>query len=354
MKIFHICFAPAKPDGIKGVLKKLLPAQRNAGHDAHVLSLTDAEPDFEYSRSVGYFHKRIRTDRPDIVIFHSIYFNQYLFYALLLWFYRIPYAIQLHGALSKENYEVSKTKKQIANFLIYNRFIKGAKSIVYLNQNEYNNSIVKNINPRCIIVPNGCDVVSDVNTEHKASESSINYIYIGRIARHHKGMDMLVEALKSVSKGSLKDKVRFHIYGDGRDIECEWLKEQLTEISNIAEFHGPVYDMKKEVAMRSSDIFILTSRFEGMPMAVLEALSYGIPCLITMGTNMGEDISAAGAGWITAADPEAIVKTIEVATESYKADFQKFRRRAYELSQKFSWEKIAHESVENYKQLLTL
>jgi glycosyltransferase involved in cell wall biosynthesis len=353
MKIFHICFAPVKPDGIKGVLKKLFPAQLNAGHDVHVLSLTDAEPDFEHSNSVGYFHKKIRTERPDIVIFHSVYFNQYLIYALLLWLYRIPYAIQLHGALSKENYKVNNKKKKIANFLVYKRFIKGAKGIIYLNPNEYKNSIVKDINPRYVIIPNGCDEVVDANVDHNVSESFINYIYIGRIERRHKGVDLLVDAIKGINESSLKDKVRFHFYGDGRDTECAWFKEQLQHISDIAEFHGPVYDEKKDMAMRASDIFVLTSRSEGMPMAVLEAHSYGTPCLITMETNMGDAITEAGAGWITGADVEDIIRNIEAATQCYESDPHAFRGRAYELSKRYYWTRIAHESVEKYKQLLT-
>ena len=46
--------------------------------------------------------------------------------------------------------------------------------------------------------------------------------------------------------------------------------------------------------MYEFDLFIHTFRFEGHPIAVLEALSYGIPCLLTPGTNMAGEVEAAG------------------------------------------------------------
>ena len=44
-------------------------------------------------------------------------------------------------------------------------------------------------------------------------------------------------------------------------------------------------------------IYILTSRYEGMPLTVLEALSCGCPCLITSQTNM-EDLISATSMWL--------------------------------------------------------
>lgn len=69
----------------------------------------------------------------------------------------------------KENYKKGKFKKYIANLLFFNKFLKGAKSVIYLNQGEYSNSLVKSINPRSVIIPNGCYLPPEV----KAVRSNI-------------------------------------------------------------------------------------------------------------------------------------------------------------------------------------
>lgn len=44
------------------------------------------------------------------------------------------------------------------------------------------------------------------------------------------------------------------------------------------------------MVLLQTDLFIQTSRHEGMPMGLLEALSIGVPCLVTVGTSLGHII----------------------------------------------------------------
>lgn len=53
-------------------------------------------------------------------------------------------------------------------------------------------------------------------------------------------------------------------------------------------FHGPAFDGDKARFYRNADGFILPSFSEGLPMAVLEAWSYGIPVLMTEQCNLPE------------------------------------------------------------------
>ena len=46
-------------------------------------------------------------------------------------------------------------------------------------------------------------------------------------------------------------------------------------------FPGPVFGADKEAAFRCADAFILPSHSEGLPIAVLEAWSYGLPVFMT-------------------------------------------------------------------------
>ncbi len=104
------------------------------------------------------------------------------------------------------------------------------------------------------------------------SKAHINLISVGRLSKE-KGYDLLI---KEVSK--IKD-LDFHLYliGNGplrSDLEELTKKYSLEQhVSFIGFVKNPYAYLKK------ADIFILSSRFEGFPNAVLESLSCGIPVL---------------------------------------------------------------------------
>lgn len=352
MNIVHICSVSAKPSGIKTVLKKISAKQREYGNTVRVLSLNISEPDFKHINTLRDFYNEIQKSRPDIVVFHSVYYLMYIPFSLLLRKNKIPYAVELHGALSIENYKVSYIKKVIANFIYFRRFLANACGIIYLNDKEYQNSIVKDINKNYVVVPNGCDVIENQYNNSGGRSSKIEVLYVGRIERYHKGLDVLLSAIRILLNRQMADKMRFVFYGDGDESECVWFKEQIADISGIAEFNGPIYGKSKEIAMCKSDIFILTSRSEGMPMGVLEALSYGLPCILTVETNLGEEIEEAGAGWITTLLPEDIADTISVAIEDYQNNRDHLSMKALKMSKRYSWSVIAQNSIEKYQLLL--
>jgi glycosyltransferase involved in cell wall biosynthesis len=90
----------------------------------------------------------------------------------------------------------------------------------------------------------------------------------------------------------------------------------------------------------NSDVFILTSRFEGHPMALIEALSYGLPCLITRGTNMLEEVQDANAGWVC----EISCNSIKDGIIQMLNDVDRLQNKsnnAITLSSKYDWKLIA-------------
>ena len=89
----------------------------------------------------------------------------------------------------------------------FNSVLKNASSIIYLNESEYNNSVVPYINPKRCIIPNGCeDSDNAVITPNK--RDNINLTFIGRINYYHKGLDVLINALKIIDT---IDNPKFHI-----------------------------------------------------------------------------------------------------------------------------------------------
>jgi glycosyltransferase involved in cell wall biosynthesis len=95
---------------------------------------------------------------------------------------------------------------------------------------------------------------------------------LGRLS-FEKGQDMMLEAWAEVT-GRFPEW-RLRLYGSGPDEEA--LRRQAAElgVSGTVEFRGTTADV--EGALNEASIFALSSRVEGFPMSVMEAMAYGLP-----------------------------------------------------------------------------
>lgn len=355
MKILHVVNVGILANGIGAVILPLQEEQARLGHTVKVATVrylkSPIPPLFEI-HTTNQFSELIDVFFPDIVIFHSLYMIEYISFSKYLSKCHIPYLVELHGALSKENYRKGTFKKYLANILFFNKFLKGAKSIIYLNKGEYSNSLVKKRNPQSVIIPNGCYLPGKVERCDEMFFERIEILFLGRIDIHHKALDLLLAALEIVRKKGYDDRIHFNFYGTGLEPEVTSFKAAINKYSNFADFGGPVYGREKEQAFQKSHIFILNSRYEGMPMGVLEALSYGLPCIITPQTNMSEIIQDSNAGWVTKLDAKEIADTIVKAYHQYQNDFIEYSQRAHDLAKRFSWKEIAIDSINSYTSVI--
>lgn len=352
LKILHIAPIGNQAEGIGTVLKRLSQKQIDLGNDVKIVSKyrNDIYEDFDFATITDpiRFENFIVSWTPDIAIFHSMYEMEYISFSKIIKKYNIPYLVQMHGALSKENYKKGFFKKRVANILWFNKFLREAKCLIYLNKAEYNNCVVNSINNNYAILPNGCDLkIRDVKT--KAVNRIIDILYIGRININHKGLDVLIKAIQSLKNEDFLN-VHFSFYGNENDPDVEEFKELIKPLNGYADFMGGIYGKEKELRLQECDMFILTSRYEGMPMGVLEALSYGVPCILTPGTNMVDVICSASAGWSADFNASSISDTIKRACNNYRTDAMSYRKNAFDISMYYSWDTIARETVAVYSQ----
>ena len=129
-------------------------------------------------------------------------------------------------------------------------------------------------------------------------------------------------------------------------------KQQLEDVSELASFEGGLYGTKKDNRMRTCNMFILTSHYEGMPMGILEAFSYAVPCIVTPGSNMAEEISRSSAGWVCELSAESIADTIERACIKYRKNPQMYHTNACNEAAFYNWNQIAKKSIEELSKLI--
>ncbi len=108
-------------------------------------------------------------------------------------------------------------------------------------------------------------------------------VTVGSLEQPYKGVDILIKAVaECIAAGR---EIRLTIVGDGHyRASLEQLAKQLG-ISNSVRLTGQLTSAQ---AVRSvlddSDLFVLASRTEGLPRAMIEAMARGLPCI---GTNVG-------------------------------------------------------------------
>lgn len=291
-------------------------------------------------------------NEPDIVIFQSMYIKSFITVYKELKKSKIPYVITPRGALTQKAQNKKKLKKILGNILFFNRFIMEAKSINFLTQNEYNESNkfkFKNY----YINGNGIDnqdKYRQFNNEHD------NFIvtFIGRIEWYHKGLDYLVEAVNIGKEYFRKNKFVFNLYGPDDFNSYEKLNTMIDkyEISDLIFIKGPVFDNDKENVLLNTDLFIHTSRLEGQPNSVIEAISYGIPVFVTPGTNIDREVKNNGLGFVSEFDAEKIKSNLVKAYES-KKDYTRIGKREVEYAKNnFDWNIVVNKNIEEYKKII--
>ncbi len=102
-------------------------------------------------------------------------------------------------------------------------------------------------------------------------------LFLGRMGER-KSPDVILRAAKTVLESH--PRARFRFGGDGDVAKYQVLAAELGIASNC-DFLGWTTGKQKEEAIRSSRIYCLPSKHEGMPMSVLEAMSYGLATIAT-------------------------------------------------------------------------
>ena len=360
MKVLHITsIAPMTPEsGIPSVLIGLTNSQNKIdGFDVRALSLVDDvnqidSPYFDYIGS-RTFSQYLDYFTPDLAIIHSFFHVEYVAVARELKQRHIPFAIEPHGAFGKAAMHKGYLKKIIANITVFKSQIKDAAAYVYLNQAECDDSFYTT-GIKSVIVPNGVNrqVVDNAKKIEHYDDRNPKFIYLSRFDVNHKGMDYLFDALDILD--TRKTHVTVSFYGRGNDQEVEYVNIRIANYRHIdVKNCGPVYGLQKKEALEQHEIMLLTSRYEGFPMTILDAMSYGLPCVVTPGTNMAEEIQANGLGWVSQLDAEAIADTMLKAVADYKLNALDYIRRtqSYVLSN-YTWDTIGQISLERYNDII--
>jgi glycosyltransferase involved in cell wall biosynthesis len=185
-------------------------------------------------------------------------------------------------------------------------------------------------------IPNG---IPEEFFRIKKSKEENKILFLGRISPKKK-LDTLVKAIPYI-----KDKkIKIEIIGPKEEPYASEIESMIKKIgvSNRIKIKEPVYDIEKKIkALDSCKIFVLPSRVEGMPQALIEVMARQ---KIVIGSNsiaLRDLIEDGENGYLFDFDnPKSLAKTINEINENSSRENNRIRLNAKKSVEQFSWDKI--------------
>lgn len=216
---------------------------------------------------------------------------------------RRPYLLHVHGSEFAEFYEECSPWAR--------RIVRGvlARAALVLALSEAWRTTLQQISPRARLdVLMNAVPLPPLNEARRGENGRARVLFLGEVARH-KGVLELARSFVPVAQQFPQLKLVFA--GTGRAMEeLRQLTREL-ELDGSVEFTGWLEAERKRAEYAGAALFVLPSYVEGMPMALLEAMSWGLPTIATPVGGVPEIITDEVNGLLVApGDTEALAAAI--------------------------------------------
>lgn len=196
---------------------------------------------------------------------------------------------------------------------------------------------------RIAIVPNGVEEKFYYEKLRKLHKKP-RLLFVGRL-EEQKNLQQFLRALVGISK-----KFETIIVGDGR-LKLGLVKlVQNLKLKNIT-FVGRADGKKLLNYYRKSDIFVLPSEREGMPLVLLEAMAMGLPIVATDVTGNRDVVKNNKNGFLVPFGDEKAFQSTLLKISSKKSLYAKLSLTSQKMAKQFSWEKASGKFEKLYEKL---
>lgn len=238
-----------------------------------------------------------------------------------------------HPDKSKNYYK--KVQKNTKRFDV---FIPASKSLY-----DYYKEILTG--PKCMYLP----LCIDQMPTKKAQLYTNQITVMGRLSKEKGYNDMLLVLKKIIEKNN---EAHLHILGDGDERDhLDALVMELQLTSHVT-FHGSIVGQEKEKVLLNTSVFVTTSHYESFGLVLLEAMSYGIPC-ISFDSAKGslEIIEDKSNGYIITNRniDDMADKIVQLLSKTTKT----MQNNAVKKAEKYSYDNVKKAWLKAYKQFET-
>ncbi len=370
MRICHFCFAldPSRGGVTSGVITtvKQLTKHRitnqivSAGNTRNQMEqnskiLSDLKSiGVEYIGTVARFKndyglgtlrglkKRLdNLSKPDLVVLHQIY----TFSTLLGYMYakknRIPYVVQPHGSLTKYHESDSKLIKTLAKWVLISKILREADAIIVTCESE-RADLISSLKPKAHQLNYGAVVnrpLDEAARRLPSGNQNMRIVFSGRFDKK-KNLPLVIKAMPQILD-RYPDLI-LDIAGSGTTNEVRILQKLVStlELESNVQFHGWVDSSKMQEIFAAARLLVLPSENENFAIVVAEALSAGVPCVVSKFVGTAEIVAKHNAGEVI--DELTAASVAEGIMNVLRGDEMKYREAAFEaVENSLDWSKIA-------------
>jgi poly(glycerol-phosphate) alpha-glucosyltransferase len=368
VKIVHV--VPYRLDAYSGVYTAIIgltSALARAGHEVEVWNLSpwpEQRPEFAAALDAAGVSRREFPQSPrawslssetrqivdsglnaGIVHLHSAFSPQNNLLARRL---ECPIVLSPHGVFSAASLAKSRRKKQVFRRLFELPMLRRVAAVAALTEAEAEETRRFGYSGEIRVIPNGVnDPLPDIDAGAFRAEIELDprarlALFVGRIDLHHKRVDVAAQVVAETPDWHLAV-----IGPDYRGDEAR-LRDIVAGLPGGERVHilGPRQGRALSEAFAGSDVFMLISRFEGLSMALLEALTHGLPPIVVPEVEAVLPVAASGAGWSTT--PEQLAGLLGRLRELDGAAWADKRKAARRLVDPYRWDAIAADYVALY------
>jgi glycosyltransferase involved in cell wall biosynthesis len=301
-------------------------------------------------------------EKADLVHVHGLFGPLFVYCGCSLWWHDVPFVLTPHGGLEREALKKSGWRKRLALKTVLWPLLKNVAAIQFFTSNEQDHAVSCSQQADVYHIPNGVertvpmsddpDLVKEV-IERRAQVKRV-ISYAGRLDTNHKGLDRFMEAVLPIRDRLQQLGIQFWIVGDYRsERDRELLAHRFEQLGKLVVLWGARSLAEKNRIISAAEVFFHLSRYEGMPLAVMEALQLGKPVIVTEATNVAGIVERTCCGWVTGPGAKAIRNTIlNVAVMDEKILKAAGDRGKSDVRENYRWEVIGASIGRMYREVL--
>lgn len=256
-------------------------------------------------------------------------FKRNSFYARIARLFKKKVILHVHGGGFKNYYYKNKSfvKQQLDK----------ADAIVALSE-YWRHFFAEDLNYKNVFVVN--NIIPTPNYQPLKEKNIFNLLYLGHIYEK-KGIFDLVDVIKE-NREEYNGKLILHIGGGLYEVDRLLNILNTENLDGVIRFEGWVNGEKKRELLNMADAYILPSYAEGVPISILEAMSYHLPIIATNVGGIPSIVGTKNGILIEPGDKEQLKEAIDHLI-NYESQRHKMGETSYLMSLEYQPQNVIKE-----------